>query len=103
MRGLARAVEAHGAVIYERTPVVTIEPHHVVTTMGIVGADVVVRATEGYTPTLAGHRRTVAPVYSLMIATAPLPDSFWNDTGLARARNLRRPSAPDHLRPAHRR
>ena len=32
----------------------------------------VVRATEGYTPDLAGHRRAVVPVYSLIIATEPL-------------------------------
>jgi glycine/D-amino acid oxidase-like deaminating enzyme len=83
VRGLARVVEAHGAVIYERTPVTSIEPHRVITTKGTVSADVVVRATEGYTATLAGHRRTIAPVYSLMLATAPLPDSFWDGAGLA--------------------
>ena len=40
-------------------------------------ADVVVRATEGYTPGLAGERRTLAPVYSLMVATEPLSDEVW--------------------------
>jgi glycine/D-amino acid oxidase-like deaminating enzyme len=44
----------------------------------------VVRATEGYTPTLAGERRTVAPVYSLVIATEPLPTSVWEQIGLRR-------------------
>ena len=34
----------------------------------------VVRATEGYTRTLQGEERTLVPVYSLMIATEPLPD-----------------------------
>jgi glycine/D-amino acid oxidase-like deaminating enzyme len=43
----------------------------------------VVRATEGYTRTLAGHGRDVIPVYSLMIATEPLPDSFWAEHGLS--------------------
>ncbi len=42
----------------------------------------VVRATEGYTPLLDGERRTLAPLYSLMIATEPLPDSFWARAGL---------------------
>jgi glycine/D-amino acid oxidase-like deaminating enzyme len=42
----------------------------------------VVRATEGYTRDLAGHRRTMAPIYSLMIATAPLPDHVWDEIGL---------------------
>jgi glycine/D-amino acid oxidase-like deaminating enzyme len=43
----------------------------------------VVRATEGYTADLPGQRRTLAPVYSLMIATPPLPRSFWDEAGLA--------------------
>jgi glycine/D-amino acid oxidase-like deaminating enzyme len=47
-----------------------------------VRAEYVVRATEGYTPTLAGERRTVAPVYSLIIATEPLPDAAWEAIGL---------------------
>jgi glycine/D-amino acid oxidase-like deaminating enzyme len=43
---------------------------------------VIVRATEGYTPRLPGLRRALAPVYSLMIATAPLPDPVWDEIGL---------------------
>ena len=43
----------------------------------------VIRATEGYTARLPGLRRAVAPVYSLMIATAPLPDAAWAEIGLA--------------------
>ncbi len=45
-------------------------------------ADVVVRATEGYTAGLPGMRREVAPVYSLMVATEPLPDEAWERIGL---------------------
>jgi glycine/D-amino acid oxidase-like deaminating enzyme len=48
-----------------------------------VRADVVVRATEGYTASLAGARRDVAPVYSVMVATQPLPASVWERVGLA--------------------
>jgi glycine/D-amino acid oxidase-like deaminating enzyme len=44
---------------------------------------VVLRATEGYTPRLAGQRRAVAPVYSLMVATEPLADAVWESIGLA--------------------
>jgi glycine/D-amino acid oxidase-like deaminating enzyme len=51
------------------------------TTHGRVRADVVVRATEGYTPQLPAERRTLAPLYSLMIATEPLPASFWAEVG----------------------
>ncbi len=56
-------------------------PRRVDTAGGRVKADVVVRATEGYTPQLPGHQRTLAPLYSLMIATEPLPASFWATVG----------------------
>ena len=52
------------------------------TAHGTVRAPFVVRATEGYTARLAGHRRAVAPVYSLIVATEPLPDSTWDAIGL---------------------
>jgi glycine/D-amino acid oxidase-like deaminating enzyme len=42
----------------------------------------VVRATEGYTVSLEGMRRDVVPVYSLIVATEPLPDSVWEQIGL---------------------
>ena len=70
---------------------------------GTVRADVVVRATEGYTPRCPAMRRTLAPVYSLMIATEPLPATFWAEVGLARAGDVHRRPAPHHLRAAHRR
>ena len=63
----------------------------------------VVRATEAYTAGLRRAPRAVAPVYSLMVATEPLPAAFWDEIGLARRRDVHRPPAPDHLRPAHRR
>jgi glycine/D-amino acid oxidase-like deaminating enzyme len=83
-RGLASAVETRGVRLYESTPVTVIEPHRVVTPTGTVRADVVVRATEGYTGNLKGMRRTVVPIYSLMIATEPLEEAFWKEAGLAR-------------------
>ena len=81
--GLARAVERHGAAVYEQTPVTAIAPRRVSTEHGVVRAEVVVRATEGYTPRLRGLRRAIAPVYSLMVATEPLPTSFWSAARLA--------------------
>ncbi|MFD7075102.1 NAD(P)/FAD-dependent oxidoreductase [Nocardioides sp. NPDC059952] len=81
-RGLARAVEARGVTIYEQTRVTAIEPHQVRTERDVVTADVVVRATEGYTPTLAGLEREVIPVRSLIIATEPLSDLVWSSIGL---------------------
>jgi glycine/D-amino acid oxidase-like deaminating enzyme len=82
-RGLADAVEARGASIYEQTRASAIEPGVVHTERGTLRADVVVRATEGYTPRLAGQRRAIAPVYSLIIATEPLPQATWDEIGLA--------------------
>jgi glycine/D-amino acid oxidase-like deaminating enzyme len=84
VRGLARAVEARGVIIHEQTPVIAIEPQRVVTSRGTVRADVVVRATEGYTPGILGFERAVVPVYSLIIATAPLPAPVWDAIGLRR-------------------
>jgi glycine/D-amino acid oxidase-like deaminating enzyme len=84
VRGLAAAVERRGVAIYENTRALRLSRGAVVTNHGTVRADVVIRALEGYTPALPGHRRTLAPVYSLMIATEPLPASVWDRIGLAR-------------------
>ena len=84
VRGLAHAVQRRGVSIFEGTPALAIQPGRVLTRQGTVRAEVVVRATEGYTPRLAGHARTLAPIYSLMLATEPLPAEFWSSIGLAR-------------------
>jgi glycine/D-amino acid oxidase-like deaminating enzyme len=84
VRGLAEAVTRLGVDIHEQTRVVGLRPHEMATDRGVVRAEYVVRALEGYTPTLPGHRRTLAPVYSLMIATDPLPPAVWDRIGLAR-------------------
>ncbi len=83
VRGLARVVVDAGATIHEQTRVTAIEGRRVRTDRGTVTAEVVVRATEGYTPGLAGERRTVVPVYSLVVATEPLPAAAWDMIGLA--------------------
>jgi glycine/D-amino acid oxidase-like deaminating enzyme len=80
-RGLARVAEQQGVTIYEQTPAVAIEPGAVRTERGTVRAGCVIRATEGYTVSLAGHRRAVAPVWSLLIVTEPLPASVWDEIG----------------------
>src|SRR5439155_8917865 len=80
-RGLARAVEGRGVRIFEGTPAVELRPRSIRTPQGRVRADLVVRATEGYTARLPGHHRALVPVYSLMIATEPLPESFWSEVG----------------------
>jgi glycine/D-amino acid oxidase-like deaminating enzyme len=82
VRGLATAVARRGVRIFEGTRARALGPGRVVTARGTVRAEVVVRATEGYTPELPGLRRALAPVYSLMIATAPLPAVAWDAIGL---------------------
>jgi glycine/D-amino acid oxidase-like deaminating enzyme len=82
-RGLAEAVRKLGVPVYEQTAVREIHPGRVVTASGTVRARYVVRATEGYTPQLPGLERALAPVYSLMIATEPLPEAVWAQIGLA--------------------
>jgi glycine/D-amino acid oxidase-like deaminating enzyme len=84
VRGLAAAVERRGVTIYEQTPAAEIAPGRVVTRHGTVRAEHVIRATEGYTRTLAGQRRRLVPVYSLVIATEPLPEDTWEQIGLRR-------------------
>ncbi|MFI5914574.1 NAD(P)/FAD-dependent oxidoreductase [Dactylosporangium sp. NPDC051541] len=83
VRGLAAACERRGVRIFERTRVTRPSPGRAETAHGTVRAPIVVRATEGFTPRLPGFRRAIAPVYSLMIATEPLPASFWSAAGLA--------------------
>jgi glycine/D-amino acid oxidase-like deaminating enzyme len=82
-RGLADVLRRSGVSIYERTAVRELHPGRLVTSRGTVTARYVIRATEGYTPGLPGFRRAVAPVYSLMIATEPLPEAVWDQIGLA--------------------
>ncbi len=87
-RGLADAVERRGVQVFEHTEVLDIQAGSpsggpsVETRGGTVRADVVVRATEAWTPTLPGFHRDLVPVYSLMVATEPLGDGFWASAGL---------------------
>lgn len=80
--GLAQLLTERDVRIFERTPVLRIEPGRLITATGTVKARYVIRATEGYTPGLPGQERSIVPVYSLVIATAPLPDRVWDQIGL---------------------
>jgi glycine/D-amino acid oxidase-like deaminating enzyme len=82
VRGLARAVVERGGRLHEHTRALEIGPRRVHTDHGTVRAEVVVRAAEGYTAHLRHERRRLAPVYSLIIATEPLPDATWEQIGL---------------------
>jgi glycine/D-amino acid oxidase-like deaminating enzyme len=83
-RGLARAVERLGGRVFEQTAVRRIEAGRAITEGGAVTADVVVRATEAYTPTIEGREREILPVDNFMIATEPLTEEVWAEIGLRR-------------------
>ncbi|HEY3870608.1 MAG TPA: FAD-binding oxidoreductase [Actinocrinis sp.] len=84
VRGLAETVERLGVQIFEGTAVSEIRDGRAITAQGTVSAAMVVRATEGYTPSIHGFKRALVPVYSLMLATEPLPDVVWSQIGLTR-------------------
>jgi glycine/D-amino acid oxidase-like deaminating enzyme len=89
VRGLADTVAQLGGQIFEHTKVARIlgarrgRAAEIITDAATVHASIVVRATEGFTPTLPGQRRSVAPIYSLMIATEPQSDAFWDSVGFS--------------------
>ncbi|HEY7563965.1 MAG TPA: FAD-binding oxidoreductase [Acidimicrobiia bacterium] len=83
VRGLARVVEGLGVPIYEQTPAIAFSQGAVATAAGAVRAGSVLRCTEAFTVRLPRQRRTFIPVYSLMLATEPLPAGLWEQLGLA--------------------
>jgi glycine/D-amino acid oxidase-like deaminating enzyme len=86
VRGLARVVERRGATIAEGTEVLSWRDGTVrVRSRGsdrLVRAGLVVNATEGYGSQLTQVGRRILPLYSLMIATEPLPEATWDRIGL---------------------
>ena len=86
VRGLARAVERLGVRVYERHPVTAIEPGGVVTTARHgAGRRRGARDRGLHRRSCPGMRRDVAPVYSLMVATEPLPDDVLGADRAARS------------------
>ncbi|GAA3724937.1 glycine/D-amino acid oxidase-like deaminating enzyme [Spinactinospora alkalitolerans] len=85
--GLARTVAGLGVDIFEGTAVSEIRPRTggrpatAVTDRGDVRADYVIRATEGFTASLAGQRRQWLPMNSSMIVTEPLGADVWKHIG----------------------
>jgi glycine/D-amino acid oxidase-like deaminating enzyme len=86
VRGLARVVERRGATIAEGTEVLSWDAGTVQMRSGgsarTVRAGTVVNATEGYGSQLPQVGRRILPLYSLMIATEPLPDATWERIGI---------------------
>jgi glycine/D-amino acid oxidase-like deaminating enzyme len=82
VHGLARLVESLGAMIHEATPATDIGPRSVTTPHGRLSASFVLRATEAFTCQQQGEERSVLPLYSLVIATEPLPAELRRQLGL---------------------
>jgi glycine/D-amino acid oxidase-like deaminating enzyme len=80
-RGLAEACERLGVVIHERTPALELASGRVRCPGGELRATTVLRATESYTTQLPGQSLRYLPLYSLMIATEPLPPDVWDELG----------------------
>lgn len=83
VRSLGLRVRDLGGRVHEGTQVTRIEPGVVHARQGRVRAETIVRATEAFTRSIDGYPRTIAPVYSLMIATEPLPQDAWDRIGMA--------------------
>ncbi len=100
VRGLARAVEARGATIHERTAATGYMPKQpgsapagsrearggsgkavLRTARGDVRADTIVLAGEAYLAQLPRLRRQLLPIYSLIVLTEPLSDAQWVSIG----------------------
>jgi glycine/D-amino acid oxidase-like deaminating enzyme len=87
-RGLAKAVRAKGVRLFEHSPARKLEQGRVTTDRGVVRADTVLLAAEAYVSKLAGFKRQLAPIHSMMIATAPLDETLRETIGLSRPRSF---------------
>ena len=81
VRGLAAACERLGVRIVEGSAVTEYSSGMVTTTKGLVKAPIILRATEGFTAGIKGHKRDWLPLNSAQIATPPLPPEVWDKIG----------------------
>lgn len=81
VRGLAAVVERLGVRIFEDTPAIRIDRTNVATAHGVVRANLVIRATEGFTADSAQFHRQLIPIKSALIVTEPLPAEVWKTIG----------------------
>jgi glycine/D-amino acid oxidase-like deaminating enzyme len=85
VRGLARAVEAHGGMIYEQTNVTAFHSGsnaRLITDAGeLRSRKAIVLAGEAYLTLLGQMHRALLPVYSLICLTEPLTPLHWTQIG----------------------
>ncbi len=83
-RGLAQAAMQAGAAVFGGTRALSVRRNgalwELTTPTGIVRADKIVLATNGYSDDLwAGLRRSIVPVFSAIVASEPLPEALARD------------------------
>lgn len=87
LHGLVQVLLDRGVDIHGHTRVLKASNQAVeaLTPQGQVrmSAQWVVRATEGFTASMRGKRRDLAPIHSYMVATAPLGHEVWSHLGWA--------------------
>jgi glycine/D-amino acid oxidase-like deaminating enzyme len=92
VRGLARVVERLGGRIYEKTEAVEfVKGRHpaIVTRSGTLHARrAVVAAGEAYLTGMPGFRRTLLPISSMIVLSAPLTEAQWRSVGWAGGESL---------------
>jgi len=92
VRGLARAVEARGGVIYEQTAVSEFHGGNkarLITEAGeLLACKAIVLAGEAYLTRLSKLHRALLPVYSLICLTEPLSAAQWSSIGWQNGENL---------------
>nr|WP_255476538.1 MULTISPECIES: FAD-dependent oxidoreductase [unclassified Novosphingobium] len=85
VRGLANAVEALGAQIFEGSEAISVRRGRdaaICCTTGVVHAKrAVVVAGEAYLPSLPGFRRDLLPMSSMIVLTEPLSAAQWDAVG----------------------
>ena len=80
--GLATVVKALGVRLFEHTRANNLSPGRVICDRGIIHADHIVIATEGYSEHGSPLHRRIVPVQTGMVATEPLSASQWDELGL---------------------
>jgi len=92
VRGLARAVESRGGMVYEQTAVTEFrggESPRLVTPAGEVRArKAIVLAGEAYLTRLKKMHRALLPAYSLICLTEPLTPAQWSQVGWEKGENV---------------
>lgn len=80
--GLAREVERRGVRIFEESSVSQVSHRRVLVNGCTIRASRILVCTEAYASQMPGGRRSILPLYSLMIATEPLDAATWRSIGL---------------------